>query len=518
MMRLLTNPGIDFMRYRKAMFPLSVTITLLGLALFLGRLPRDLGIDLRGGTSFSAQLKKPVSIQDMRDYLSEPRQRELLKVAKVEQLDQDGRQFKIWYEGRTQPYDVNFVNDPVGREASKEENVKAVKQRASVLPDWDVLMLYPSSLLSKMKEELDKARAEKNSSFVSPFFTVRTAEMERELVQVVLDRLLQEKQGDQWVSMIRKVLMTEFNTTGLSGQKSKTIRLEFSGPASPSYVKSLLEREFRVVFPINPKTKKLPFRYQVLGEGQADESGRYKTMIISFEGISEADRDGLVKAVEATQVAFNGMPQPLRLENFDPELASDMRFRALAAVFVSWLAIILYLWFRFGNWTFGLSAVLCLIHDLCFTLGLVAVSAYLQPTFFGEWLLIEDFKIDLTGVAALLTLVGYSVNDTIVVFDRIREVRGKNPELTPQIINESINQTLSRTVITSLTTFIVVVILYFIGGPGIHLFAFIMTAGVLIGTFSSIFIACPLLLILGEGRLSEKELRRREQEQASGTF
>ena len=123
---------------------------------------------------------------------------------------------------------------------------------------------------------------------------------------------------------------------------------------------------------------------------------------------------------------------------------------------------------------------------------------------------LEDFKIDLPAVAALLTLVGYSVNDTIVVFDRIREVRGKNPDLTPQMINDSVNQTLSRTVLASLTTWLVVFVLYVWGGPGVHLFAFVMVVGVVVGTYSSIYIASPLLLMLGEGnRSTARTLERR---------
>ena len=129
------------------------------------------------------------------------------------------------------------------------------------------------------------------------------------------------------------------------------------------------------------------------------------------------------------------------------------------------MTILAYLWFRFGNWTFGLAAVLCLIHDLCFTLGCIAVCHYLHDIpVIGSVFKIQDFKIDLAAVAALLTLVGYSVNDTIVVFDRIREVRGKNPALTPQMINDSVNQTLSRTVLASTTVLLVVIVLYFFGG------------------------------------------------------
>jgi SecD/SecF fusion protein len=166
------------------------------------------------------------------------------------------------------------------------------------------------------------------------------------------------------------------------------------------------------------------------------------------------------------------------------------------AILASWAAILLYLWFRFGNWTFGAATVLCLIHDLFFTLGFIAAAHYLHNTFLGSLnfsilglsidLSISDFKIDLPAIAALLTLVGYSVNDTIVVFDRIREVRGKNPILTPAMINDSVNQTLSRTILASMTVWLVVIVLYIFGGEGVHLFAFVMIVGVIVGTYSSI--------------------------------
>jgi SecD/SecF fusion protein len=203
--------------------------------------------------------------------------------------------------------------------------------------------------------------------------------------------------------------------------------------------------------------------------------------------------------IDAVAKDFAERPQPERLETFDGTLASETRSRALYAILASWVAILLYLWFRFGSWTFGAAAVICLIHDLCFTLGAIALCHYLHDTWFGTVFRLQDFKIDLPAVAALLTLVGYSVNDTIVVFDRIREVRGKNPLLTPQMINDSVNQTLSRTLLTSFATWLVVIVLYVWGGEGVHLFAFVMVVGIIVGTYSSIYIASPLLLIFREG-------------------
>jgi SecD/SecF fusion protein len=110
--------------------------------------------------------------------------------------------------------------------------------------------------------------------------------------------------------------------------------------------------------------------------------------------------------------------------------------------------------------------------------------------------MIEEFKISLPVLAALLTIIGYSLNDTIVIFDRIRELKGKSPHVTVDIINASINQTLSRTILTALTTAIAIVVLYVLGGPGVHAFAFTMLVGVIVGTYSTIFLACPVLLWL----------------------
>ena len=207
----------------------------------------------------------------------------------------------------------------------------------------------------------------------------------------------------------------------------------------------------------------------------------------------------VLERIEQASKEFNSNLQPERLEVFDAQLAADTQTRALYAILASWMAILLYLWFRFGNWTFGTAAVLCLIHDLFFTLGFIAIAHYVYATWFGRALIMQDFKIDLASIAALLTLVGYSVNDTIVVFDRIREVRGKSPRLTPQMINDSVNGTLSRTVLASLSVWLVVIVLYLFGGEGVHLFAYVMVVGVVVGTYSSIYIASPLLLIFGEG-------------------
>ncbi|NLF30333.1 MAG: protein translocase subunit SecD [Planctomycetes bacterium] len=180
--------------------------------------------------------------------------------------------------------------------------------------------------------------------------------------------------------------------------------------------------------------------------------------------------------------------------NFDSAMTSRASAQALIAVGLSWLGIIGYLWWRFGSVRWGVAAVICLIHDTLVVVGLVALSAFLAATPLGRLLMIDGFKIDMAVIAAVLTVIGYSVNDTIVVFDRIRENRKRSVTVTPAILNQSINQTLARTLLTSFTTLIVVVIMYIWGGDGIHGFSFVLLAGVLFGTYSSVAIASPLLL------------------------
>jgi SecD/SecF fusion protein len=143
---------------------------------------------------------------------------------------------------------------------------------------------------------------------------------------------------------------------------------------------------------------------------------------------------------------------------------------------------------------YGLGGVVTLAHDTTATLGAVMCCAYLATTTIGQKLLIGDFKIDLAMIAAFLTLLGYSINDTIVVYDRIRENRRKGT-LTPQLINNSINETLSRTILTSTTVFLVVFVMYVFGGKGLRGFNFAMLFGVVEGTYSSIAISAPVLLL-----------------------
>ncbi|HEX3152215.1 MAG TPA: protein translocase subunit SecD [Gemmataceae bacterium] len=479
MMRLFSKPNINFMKIRYQMFALTGFLTIAGVSLFLIRGQKGLNVDFIGGTAYSGKLEAPMDIGGLRKLLNEDRQREVLKIAEVTEqpLNPDGKNkntYVIKYaDGGTTT--VALSNAAEGNNA--EERAKNVAARASFLPDASVEQIFSGGQVGN----------------TSSLFTVRTTERERELVEASINHLFQEGGKDL---LVKNEITSDRNV-------GDDYFLTFKSPVSKSAIRTLFERQFQIKLGEGYVASDV---FEVIEQGK-ETDGRYSEMTVHMlrdanEGIKNLVQAGQIKeVVEAAKKEFAQKPQPERLETFDGTLASETRTRALYAILASWAAILLYLWFRFGSWTFGAAAVICLIHDLCFTLGAIALCYYLHHTWVGTLLGLQDFKIDLPAVAALLTLVGYSVNDTIVVFDRIKEVRGKSALLTPQMINDSVNQTLSRTILAATTVFLVVLVLYVFGGEGLHLFAFVMVMGVVVGTYSSIYIASPLLLIFGEGRV-----------------
>ena len=194
-----------------------------------------------------------------------------------------------------------------------------------------------------------------------------------------------------------------------------------------------------------------------------------------------------------------GVDRPAQLKevrNFDAQVAGDAQTNALLALTLSILVIMAYIWVRFGNLKYGTATMIALLHDTLFTIAALGFAHYLvNVPVLKEIFQLEPFRINLTVVAGILTIMGYSMIDTIVVFDRIRENRGKYGHVSRQVINDAVNQTLSRTLLTAGTTTITVAVMYFMGGPGIHGFTFVLLIGILVGTYSSVAIAAPILLI-----------------------
>ena len=222
---------------------------------------------------------------------------------------------------------------------------------------------------------------------------------------------------------------------------------------------------------------------------------RFKEWTVRFIGLDQNAVQGVLQQLHQDMAATPLFPLA---NTIGGRVSSNMQLQALYAVAISLLGVVAYLWLRFQRVTYGVAAGVAVCHDVLVTIGMMALSAYVVQQIPGvaSFLKLEAFQINLTIVAALLTIIGYSLNDTIVTFDRLREIKGKSPRLTSDMVNASVNQCLSRTILTATTVFIVVVILYFFGGEGIHSFAFAFLVGVVAGTYSTVYIAAPVLLWL----------------------
>lgn len=226
-----------------------------------------------------------------------------------------------------------------------------------------------------------------------------------------------------------------------------------------------------------------------LGAFELQEFGAPDDILIRVQpqDVSEGAQQAAISAVK--QALGEGM-EYRRTELVGPKVSDELFMNGLYAVVSAILAILLYIWFRF-EWQFGLGAVIALTHDVVSTIGVFSLIQH---------------EFNLATVAAVLTIAGYSINDTVVVFDRVRENLRKYKSMPmEELLNKSANETLSRTVMTSLTTLLALVALYFLGGEIIRDFAFAMIWGVVIGTYSSVCVAVPLLLSLGIERNTNED-------------
>ena len=217
-----------------------------------------------------------------------------------------------------------------------------------------------------------------------------------------------------------------------------------------------------------------------------DDPSKNEVLISLPEQMNENAMDSGREQIESALKAHYNNPFTVRnVQIVGPTVGNQLKRQATLATLYSMIGMLIYLWFRF-QLIYGVAAVIACFHDTLITLGAFALT---------------NQEISLTVIAAILTLVGYSMNDTIVVFDRIREnLRMSRREPLPDLVNRSINQTLSRTVLTSGLTFLTVLSLYIFGGPVLKGFSFALVVGILIGTYSSIAVAAPMLVAWQESR------------------
>tara|TARA_B100001250_G_scaffold396960_1_gene403546 strand:- start:6 stop:914 length:909 start_codon:yes stop_codon:yes gene_type:complete len=230
-----------------------------------------------------------------------------------------------------------------------------------------------------------------------------------------------------------------------------------------------------------------------LGDVSIKEFGKKGDFLIKIEQKTE-NNNNLIPQIKKTLINnLNSEVSFRRVENVGPKVSSELLQSGVIAISLSLAAMLFYIWIRF-EWQFSVGSIVALFHDVIITIGIFSILS---------------LEINLSIIAAVLTIVGYSMNDTVVIYDRIRENLNKYTKLNiSELSNLSVNETLSRTIITSITTLLALLSIYILGGEILRGFSFAMILGVLIGTYSSIFVAAPVLKFF---KVSYKTLEKKEE-------
>ncbi|MGD0897363.1 MAG: protein translocase subunit SecD [Thermoguttaceae bacterium] len=529
MMHVIGHTNIDFMRWFPACATASLLITVLGLGVAFARQKGLFDIDFTGGVSVEAQFTRPQDIGVVRKDTEELPDVAVSNVRRLED-QQENIRFLI---------NTSLDNlEEVKQELKKKFGNELVSNSLTI----SGVAAIPEAAKPQAEKAKPGAKGEKSEKGGRPAEKSESGEQETRL----------QLPPDTMIAMAgpAPVLLAQADKTAA---KSPADQEPAPSPKSDEKAKPQAEeppaQKPEEEPEEKPEEKPLAEKPQtgnpLAGGTQAELAFKFKVdhktvedlvkSALTAQGISLDDmllelanpeyhgemdttpydhwslriklpREKTEAVLGAVQSQVGQMPYFPDVDAIGSAVASDTRYYAVIALVASWVLIILYLWVRFQGVAFGLAAVIALIHDVLVMLGAIAFSYYLAN--YIPWLanitMIEPFKINLQIVAAFLTIIGYSVNDTIVVFDRIREVRGKDPRMTRQMVNDGTNQTLGRTLLTSFTVLLVVVILYLVGGQALHGFAFALIIGVLTGTYSSIYVAAPILL----GLIHPKQMMR----------
>jgi len=259
-------------------------------------------------------------------------------------------------------------------------------------------------------------------------------------------------------------MRTQPDFSDVAGRETRVIGLDAVDPAFP-------ERGYRsVVILVSDPTVNLP-----------------KVPLETWDERLAKREWGLVAQALAQETSLD------QVASFSPSVAQSLLANAIIAICLSMLLMLGYIWIRFGSLRYSIGTILSLSFNICVCLGFLAASEWLAMTEFGASIGVQDFRIDLNVIAGLLAIVGYDINDSIVILDRVRERRGRMTYASKQVVNDAINQTFSRTILTSGTTILSAVILVAFGGEAIRPFSMTLLVGLIAGTFSSIAIAAPLV-------------------------
>ncbi len=512
MLRLIRKPTIDWMALRPVFTVISLVLIGGGMFVFFTRdesTNSKYDIEFTGGTSVQITLKDEFG-QMTRDEVEAAFRNQAqqmgnsdLAAAKVYRIGETGAEYEIT---------TTETNKTVATVTFADADETTATVRAGIVAAAEELnsTLYNLQVATADSRTFTVSTSQVNKAMVAAVLNEAFAE-KAQVSEPVVDEVVSHAVREAFAGRLKvrqdlglriveeqRVSETEMELADYLGGIKLTAQLD-----EPARVGEIRDRINELRF--KPDADDLAwYRWEIFSDslGALDNDDSVKTFVYAtvypeagYRELSEDEWSRFAANARAKLQRAGSMETTLaRVTQIDPSIGSQAKTQALVAIILSLAVVVAYIWIRFGTASYGLAAIMALVHDVAITLGAVTVCTYLVGKPLGNALLVGDFKIDLQMIAAFLTIIGYSLNDTIVVFDRIRENRGKLAKLTPQIITESINQTLSRTLLTSFTTFMVVFIMYVWGGERLRGFTFAMLVGIIVGTYSSIAIAAPMLL------------------------
>lgn len=462
MMHIFGKTQFDFVKWMPRWMAISSTLIVVGIGAAVAREAGWFGgaglfgIDFTGGTAVQLVFKEPTNIKVVREKVTEAKLPDV-SVSAVASLDQaqHDTHFNIdtSYQGETKP----------GEEKSNTEAIKALKDKLKTIFAGQLKMysMEIASVAAASPEGTETTNPEPKS-----------------------DTGAKDAAKDTGKKDAAKDAAAKPSAEKAAAEAGTVAKLHFPDGINYTSLETML-KDARA-------SAQLPEAVIDLSSPDPEYTPGSSITVQNWDVRVSLPREQAEKLLSTVQQQLADTPVFPTANNIGGKVASDTETTAYYALAVSNILVAAYIWIRFQNLIFGLAAIVALIHDVFIAVGALALSYWLAGPL--GFLQVDPFKVSLEVVAALLTIVGYSINDTIVVFDRIREIRGKSPDLNSTMINQAVNQTLSRTILTSGTVFLVTFILYFFGGEGVHAFAFAMMIGVITGTYSSVFIAAPILL------------------------
>jgi SecD/SecF fusion protein len=521
MLRLIRKPNINWMKYRPVFFTISAIMTVGGLAVFFSRGSSKYDIEFTGGTSVQINLKDDVSLdrQQVEDIIhnkGKELNNDSIASAVVYSVGATGKQYEI----NTRETNRTVARVSFGPESklTAQDVISAIhKAEAKSERELDNLSVKPAD-----GQSFIIGTTQFNTQFVSdilseafPDANITEPEVDAVVTNAVLsafeDKLAIRRNLQPDITSAEKIteaiVEAHPELTDFLGGVVITCKLGLPAPLSEinqrladlRYRPDMREMNWFAHRILDDQLRPLDVNETVSSFAYVSAEPEAAFGQIAEDAWKQFAENEKTKVLQACEVETS-LPQVTQIS---PSVGKEAKTQALVAIVLSLIAMLIYLAVRFGDLRYGIGAVVKLAHDTCATLGLVSVSVFIAATAIGQMLLIGDFKIDMTMIAAFLTLLGYSINDSIVIYDRIRENLHKGA-LTPQIINNSINECMSRTLLTGTTTLLVLFVMYVFGGKGLRGFNFTMLFGIIIGTYSSVAISVPILLLRAKKLFEQK--------------